>query len=151
MPRVTLAIVKNRINMCSVVENVIASQVYALNKSKSKFAVVGLAPYDADNWRPRIFLCGQYWSGVSLTVQEWCEFGKLEHNLRAFFNGGQCDDETQISRYCTIFAKQIYNKPAVVVEVTDGKTLLFSPKFSVFGLKQLGNGTNLYYRLRPTV
>lgn len=97
------------------------SRVYALNKSKSKFIVGGLWQRDADTWLPRIVLSGQYWQGACLTAQEWRTFLKFHKPLTTFLNGGCCEPEMRISHNCVVLAKEVYNKRAVVVEITDGK------------------------------
>lgn len=110
--------------MSSVVENVIAAHVYALNKSKSKLAVVGLSYRDVDTWRPRVVLCGQYWAGVSLALHEWREVMKHANKLSDFVKSGRGEPEIQVSPQCLVYAKTVYEKPAVIFETTDGNNNL---------------------------
>lgn len=107
--------------MKTVVDNLIASNVYPLNKSRSKFAVVGLAHHHDDSWSPEIVLCGQIWRGVHLTLKEWSAVTHNAARLNAYFNGLPCDAEIPISQRCTLLAQDAYNMRAVTLKTTDGK------------------------------
>lgn len=104
-----------------VIDHLLASRVYPLNKSKSKFVVAGLARRDADTWQPKVVLCNQYWGGIRLTVQEWREFVRRGNRFRDFLTDGEDENGAEITPYFSVSTKVVYKQPALVLETVDGK------------------------------
>lgn len=115
--------------MQTIVDKTVAARVYPLNKSRSKFAVVGVTYQDSDDWSAEVVLCGQYWVGVRMTVREWQTVVKNADRIRSYMHGGPCDPEIPISQYFKIYLKEAYNVRCVVFETTDGKFLVYFKRF----------------------
>lgn len=120
--------------MNTIVDNLIAAHVYPLNKSRSKFAAVGLTLQRNGSWTPEVVLCGQKWLGVRLTPKEWSAFNQHSNRLQAYLDGQRCDPEIPISQRCTLLAQETYNNRAVYVKILDGK---FIPVYKIQKVKNV--------------
>ena len=87
--------------MLSVVSDVVLSRVLPLNNSKSKFAVIGLEKVKCDGksdiWQPSIKLLGQFWTGVSLSIEEWRNLKASFEKIENYFNTGYSKGPIKLS------------------------------------------------------
>lgn len=107
--------------MNSVFEDLIASRMYPLNKSKSKFGVVGLTKQSDKIWTPCVRIVGQFWKGVSLTSEEWTNLVQNKDRLLKYYDGENVGDEISLSPFTSVETREAFGSRTVVFKSSKSK------------------------------
>lgn len=107
--------------MFPLCESVIGTRVFALNKSKSKFVLIGIGKDVNEKWSTQIIISGTFWRGIKLSVEEWQKLSENFREIKSYLSGSTGGRSISLSSECKVSLKETYEKRSITFNKHDGK------------------------------